>query len=62
MAQLVERLTLDFYSGHDLRVMELSPMPGSALSMELAWDSLSLCPSPPLALFLSLSHSKINKK
>ena len=39
MAQLVERLTLDFGSGQDLRVVRSSPMSGSALSGESAWDS-----------------------
>ena len=32
VAQLVEYLTLDFGSGHNLRVMESSSMLGSALS------------------------------
>ena len=34
MAQSVEPLTLDFSSGHDLRVMGLSPASGSELSGE----------------------------
>ena len=34
MAQSVERQALDLGSGHDLRVMELSPEAGSALSGE----------------------------
>ena len=34
--RLVECLTLDFSSGHDPRVMESSPVLGSALSMEPA--------------------------
>ena len=48
MAQSVEHLTLDFSSGHDPRVMGLSPKTGSVLSVEPAWDSLSflLFPSP----------------
>ena len=49
MAQSVERLTLDFSSGHDPRVLGSSPMSGSVLSVEPTWDSLSL--------FLSLSLS-----
>ena len=47
VAQLVERLTLDFGSGHDLSAMNLSPASGSALSLEHAWDSLSPSPSAP---------------
>ena len=42
VAQSVEYPTLDFGSGHDLRVVGLSPTSVSALSMEIAWDSLSL--------------------
>ena len=34
MAQSVKHLTLDFGSGHDLRVVKLSPELGSALSVE----------------------------
>ena len=41
-AQSVEHPTLDFSSGHDARVVGSSPVPGSALSVEPAWDSLSL--------------------
>ena len=36
MAQSVEYLTLDFGSGHDLRVVRSSPASGSALGMEPA--------------------------
>lgn len=36
MAQLVERLPLDFGSSHDFRVPALSPMLGSAPSEESA--------------------------
>ena len=36
VAQSVKCLTLDFRSGHDLSVIRLSPMPGSALSRESA--------------------------
>ena len=52
VVQLAKHLTLDFGSGHDLRVMRSSPKSGSTFSMESAWDSLSLslslslCPSP----------------
>ena len=52
MAQLVERLTLDFGSGHDLRIMGLSPMLGSMLSGESAGDSLSLSLTPTHMLSL----------
>ena len=47
MAQLVKLPTLDFGSGHDLRVVELSPTLDSVLGIESAWDSL-LLPFPPL--------------
>ena len=43
---LVKQLTLDFASGHDLRVMRLSPMLGSMLGMESA-KILSLSLSAP---------------
>ena len=36
MALSVKHLTLDFSSGHDLRVMKLSLGSGSTLSVELA--------------------------
>ena len=36
VAQSVEHLTLDFGSGHDPRVMGLSPTSGSMLSMKPA--------------------------
>ena len=42
MAQLVERPTLDFSSGHDPRVVGSSPTLDSTLSMEPSWDSFSL--------------------
>ena len=47
VAQLVECLAIDFGSGHDPRVVGSSPVLGSALNVEPAWDSLSLflCPS-----------------
>ena len=57
VAESVKLMTLDFASGHDLRVLGLSPLPDSVLSVE------SACPSPsalPLAHLLSLSQ--INKK
>ena len=48
VAQSVKYLTLDFGSGHNCGVLELSPKLGSSLRGESAGDSLSLslCPSP----------------
>ena len=46
VAQSVKCPTLDFSSGHDLRVVGLSPASGSKLSGESAWDSLPLPPTP----------------
>ena len=40
-------LTLNFGSGHDVMVVRSSPMLGSKLSTESAWDSLSSSPSAP---------------
>ena len=46
---MIKHLTLGFSSGHDLRVVRLSPVLGSVLSLETAGDSLSLCtPAPRL--------------
>ena len=61
MAQLVECLTLGFGSGYNPRVMGSSPVSGSALNMEPAWDSLSLSlsPSATLLCLCSPSRSKI---
>ena len=59
MAQLVERPTLDFGPGHGLRVMGQSPMSGSLLSLESAWDYLSPSSSaPPSAHALYLSKTQ----
>lgn len=57
MAQLVERPTLGFGPGHDLRVLRLIPELGSMPGMGFAWDFsfLSLWPAPLLSL------SQINK-
>ena len=55
VAHSVECPTLDFGSGHGLRVIGSSPVLGSAFDMEPAWDSLS--PSFPLPLPLLWSHS-----
>ena len=41
MAQLVKGATVDIGSGCDLAVMRSSPVLGSVLSVEPAWDSLS---------------------
>ena len=74
MAQLVKRRTLDFGSGHDLRVLRLTPELGSVLHMKPSWDSLSPLPSTlPLpstasphlltpSFSLSLSLKKETKK
>ena len=58
MAQSVECLTLDFSSGHDLRVMRLGPVSGSALGVESASDPLS----PSLSLRFSPHLSSLKKK
>ena len=61
LAQLVEHLTLDFGSGHDLSVMRLSLELGSALSGNLL-EILSLSPSLRPYPAHSLSLKQINKK
>ena len=61
MAQSDKHPTLDFGSGHDLKVVRSSPMSGSTLSMAgAAGDSLSpsFSAPPPLAFPLPLSLSK----
>ena len=51
VAQLVEHLTLDLGSGHDLTVREIKPHVGLCTdSMEAAWDSVCLSVSLPHAL------------
>ena len=67
VAQLVERPTLDFHSGHDPVVPEIEPHVGlCAVSEEPAWDSPSLLLSLPLPHLcthsLSLSKSILKKK
>ena len=48
VARLVECLTFDFSSGHDLMVHECKPLMGlCADSVEPAWDSLFLSLSAP---------------
>jgi len=54
VAQSIKYLTLDFGSGHDLKVLGWSPAQGSALSIESAWDFLSACPSAPFPCSCSL--------
>ena len=60
----VECFTLDFDSGHDLRVMRSSLMLSSTLSMEPAQDFLSpspFAPSPCCTSVCPLSLSKKNR-
>ena len=57
MAQLVEHPTLDLGSGQDPRVVGLSPVLGSALSGEPAWDSSSLFPFVAVPHLCSVSLS-----
>ena len=61
MAESVEFLTLDSGSGHDPKVVGLSPASDSVLSLELPKTlSLSPCPSALLVLSLSLSQNNNN--
>ena len=53
MAQLIERLILDFCSGHDLTVLSCSPISGSVVGREPALDSLSPCTLPSNTLLIS---------
>ena len=50
MVQLVEHLTLDFGSGHDLKGMGLSPVSGSVLIAQSLLGILSLPLSLPLPI------------
>ena len=50
VAQSVKHPALDFCSGHDLRVMRLSPMSVSMLDVDAAYDFLS--PAPLISLSL----------
>ena len=63
VAQSVESLTLAFGSGHDLRILSLSPELGFALSVQSVWNPLS--PSAPTPAYApgacSLSNQSINK-
>ena len=56
VAQLVEHLTLDFGSGHDLTVCEFKPHVGSALTAQSLLGILSLCPSLTCALSLKINN------
>ena len=59
VAQLVEHLSPDFGSGHDVRVMQLSPTLGYTLSVESA--SGSLRPSVlSSTLFLFLNYLSVH--
>ena len=59
MAQSVNRLTLDFGSGHDVTVPETEPRVGlCAESTEPAWDSQSVSLSLPVPHSLSLTLSQ----
>ena len=61
VAQLIEHLTLDFGSDHDLGVHEIKPcIRFCADSTEPAWDSLSasLSAPPSLTCMLSVSQNK----
>ena len=55
MAQLVEHLTLDFGSGHDLTVHGFEPWVPALHWQHEACLGFSLCSSPALSLSLSLS-------
>ena len=58
----LEHLDLDFGSGHDLGVVRSSPTSDSALSVEPAWNSLSLCPFAPPPRSCALSKLEKKKK
>ena len=53
MAQSVKHPTLDFGSGHDLRIVSSSPILGSLLSAESAYDYLPLHLSASPSFILS---------
>ena len=60
MAQSVKRPTLDFSSGHDLRVCGLEPrVKLCTVSAEPAWDSLS--PSLPLPCLRALGAHALSQ-
>ena len=53
MAQSIKHLTLDFGSGHDLKVMRSSPMSGSALGGGGPLENLSFPLPLPLTLLVT---------
>ena len=56
-------IQLDFSSGHDLTIHEIETHDALCTdSVDPAWDSLSLCPSPAHVLSLSLKINKLKKK
>jgi len=57
VALSVKHQTLDFSSGHDLRVLGSSPASGSMLSGESVWDFLSPSPSAPPPLKINKNKS-----
>ena len=59
VVQSVKHQTLDFSSGHDIRVLRWSPMKSSTLSMESAGESLPV--PPPFLLPSALSFCLSNK-
>ena len=60
VAQSVKHLSPDFGSRHDLTVCEVEPRI-CAVSVDPAWDSLSLSPPLPLSLLCTLYlKNKIN--
>ena len=59
MAQMVECPTLDFCSGHDLKLHGIKPCVRlCSYSMETAWDSLPLADLSPLLPMHTLSQYK----
>ena len=54
MVRSIQCLTVDFGSGHDLKVHGFEPHIGLGVgSVELAWDSLPLSPRLPCSCILS---------
>ena len=54
VAQSVGHLTLDFHSGHDLRILRLRLHKELCIQQGVCWDSLSPSTSaPPLIISLS---------
>ena len=62
VAQLLTCSTLDFGSGHDLTVVESSPMSGSVLGVQPAWDSLSLSLLPSSSALLTHTLFPLSKR